>query len=221
MSAEGFAYFNNTTFHDIDLESELIDVSYGGAVKMDNVRLTDVKLRNVTGPVVSTSGNDNALCPGALSPSSSALIAPEAAEELYLEYDDDTYDVTAESVATTEVGQGGSLLVSNGTMSDCLRVEWTCALFEKRAPPGCTAQSLQRRSDLEQERCLSSVSLAATVDLNSPPAKGKAGEAVGLGCGDYAEGDSSYDKYYQWGFLDESHPWFSELQQVGFLDTAA
>ena len=214
VSGEGFASFNNTTFHDIDLKSELIDVSYGGAVKMENVRLTDVNLRNVTGPIISTSGNDNAMCPGALSPSSSALVAPESTEELYLEYDDDMYDLQAEAVATSEAGEGRSLVVNSGKMSDCLRVEWTCGLFEKRAPPGCPAKTLQMRSDLEQQRCMESVGIPETVDLTSEPAEGMSGEAVGMGCGDFEQSESSFDANYRWGFLDESQPWFAELQQV-------
>lgn len=208
VSAEGFAYLNNATFHDMDLTSELIDVSYGGSVKMSNVQLDDVTLRNGTGPIVSTSANDKSLCPGTLSPSSSSLIAPEGSEELYLQYDDEEYDVITDS------GAAGSLLISNGTMSDCLRVKWTCEVFAKQAAPGCNAQSLQKRVQLEQDRCLERVGLAETVDLTSPPVQGKAGEAVGLNCGDFAQSDSNYDPNYRWGFLDESHPWFDELQKV-------
>ena len=216
MSAEAFAAFSNATFHDIDLQSELVDVSYGGAVSMHTVKFTDVNLRNVTGPIVSTSGNDQAPCPGVPSPTSSALVAPETPEELYLEYDDDVYDLQTEAVATSAPGQSRSLVVDSGKMSDCLRVEWTCGLFDKVAPPGCPAKALQTRSELEQARCIERVGLAATVDLDAVAAEGTAGEAVGQGCGDYDATEASYDPNYRWGFLDESQPWFTELQQARF-----
>lgn len=208
VASEAFAVIENSKFQDVDLSSELIDVSYGGAVKLANVTLENVTLRNGTGPIISTSQNDKGLCSGTLSEDSSALIASADDAELYLEYDDDVYDVMSSP------GQGGALVISNGTMSDCLRVEWTCGLFDERAPPGCEAKSLQRRSQLQQQRCEGADAAAADVDLSNPPAEGAAGEAVGLGCGDYAASDSAFDPNYQWGFLDETSTWFSSLQEV-------
>ena len=121
----------DTVFRNMGLDVEIADVSDGGVVHFDNVKLANVSLAN--GQIVSTSRNDFRL---------RDINAPV---NYYTPEDDAEFDVEYKRVPVSERGMfGEDFLISNQTMSDCVNMRVT----SDTVMPGCPPSSVQRRQDM-------------------------------------------------------------------------
>jgi hypothetical protein len=235
ISQESFATFHACTFEDINLRTEVFDVSFGGLV-----RLEDCMFRNVQTPkLVSTTLNDAASCEKFHYDLRNAY--------RYQPQDDELYDIQKEELP----GRPGEYVVKNETLSDCLRPYFQCKdlFYRQGAPiplPGCPDQSVQRRYGLDISRCQDDYILEhSPPNLNVPydyyygiepdysPAANETAhpspdpadapyayadyspESVGDGYGHcyeypYLRGESGY----RFGFPSEDHNWLRHLRQV-------
>ena len=122
----GLANIQNSVFRNMHLFSEIVDVSFGGAVRFENVSLANVTLEH--NAVVSTSGNDyNTNAPCSL---------------VYDAYDDFGYDVQVAAVPEGRRGEfGEEYRIVEDVMSDCLYLRAPQGLLL----PGCPDASVQKR----------------------------------------------------------------------------
>ena len=101
----GLANIQNSVFRNMHLFSEIVDVSFGGAVRFENVSLANVTLEH--NAVVSTSGNDYNTNP--------------PSRFVYDAYDDFGYDVQVVAVPEGRRGEfGEEYRIVEDVMSDCL-----------------------------------------------------------------------------------------------------
>ena len=123
------ANLQNTMFRNMHLHSEVVDVSFGGGVRFDNVSLANVALEH--GAVVSTSAND-------YTPSLPC-------DFLYDAFDDLGYDVHVMAVPEEQQGVfGEEFRILEGVMSDCLSLGAPKGVLL----PGCPAASVEKREQL-------------------------------------------------------------------------
>ena len=122
----GLANIQNSVFRNMHLCSEIVDVSFGGAVRFENVSLANVTLEH--NAIVSTSGNDYNINPP------SSLV--------YDAYDDFGYDVQVGAVPEGRRGDfGEEYRIVEDVMSDCLYLLAPQGLLL----PGCPDASVLKR----------------------------------------------------------------------------
>lgn len=119
----------STTFADFRLHVEIVDVSFGSSIRLENVSLINVELEH--GAVVGTTSNDD----------QHSLDC-----DLYYELRDDAgYDVDVKAVPLPDRSMlGEEFLIRNSTMSDCLYLP----LADDVVLPGCHAHSADRRKSM-------------------------------------------------------------------------
>eukprot|EP00892_Ulva_mutabilis_P006269 jgi/Ulvmu1/4013/UM188_0003.1 len=132
----------NSIFRNMHLHVELVDVSFGGIVRLENVALANVSL--VHGAVVSTTANDYLDGLGIV---------------IYTPSDDEDYDVELTLVQPSQRSPlGKDFMIENATMSDCMFL----LAREGQVFPGCPARSVAGREQLVH-------SWDATVELEDLP----------------------------------------------------
>jgi hypothetical protein len=133
ISSESFATFRNCSFQNFNLTREVFDVSFGGMLRLEACSFNGVSGTD-SRKLVSTTSDDYILCSGEVVDQSVDITdAPEASFFNYAT-DDYAYDVFPAQNSTD--GVGASFSVQNATMSDCLRVHYTCAPpFSSSHPP--------------------------------------------------------------------------------------
>jgi hypothetical protein len=112
ISLESFGTFRNCTFEDLQLTVEVIDISFGGLLRLEDCTFHNISLRNKK--LVSTTENDLVRCG-----------RPFDEDFLYLPDDDAAYDVEMEPIDVANPSAG--MRVRNATLSDCLRPSYLCA----------------------------------------------------------------------------------------------
>lgn len=127
-------HVRDTVFRNMRLEAALVDVSYGGIVRLDRVALANVTLPHAA--VVSTGANDYDSIP-----LMDGVELSEPLSSVYLPDDDAAYDVPVGVVPPGERGPFAlEFLVKDATMSDCLFQLATDPVY-----PGCPAASAEAR----------------------------------------------------------------------------
>ena len=124
-----------TVFRNMWLQREIADVSWGGVIHFENVKLANVTIS--TAHVVSTSASDYQPIPGY-----DAYYDPE---------DDAEFDVEFVSVPVANRGLfGEEFRIGDQIMSDCLSRD----ALNDTILPGCPPSSVQRRREREAQRVL-------------------------------------------------------------------
>jgi hypothetical protein len=147
ISAQSFATFHNCTFEDINLQSELVDVSNGGLVRIEDCLFHNVLSRKL----VSTTANDFSECSGDYIYG----VEPVRLAARFLPDDDLRYDIKTEPLPG---GQPGEYYVKNETLSDCLFHRYSCIDlslkdYQEIPHPGCPEASVAKRIHLHEVRC--------------------------------------------------------------------
>ena len=134
----GTANIRNTHFRNLELWSEVVDVSHGGTVMFGNVSFANVTLQQ--GQIVSTSLND-------YEPIEATYYCDSRG---YYADDDMNYDVEALAVPEARrAALGADFVIESDVMSDCLWVN----IADDLLLPGCPPQSADARKLLMQEAC--------------------------------------------------------------------
>lgn len=103
-------------------------------LKLQSCSFKDINLRSPKRKLVSTTANNYIPCAGAaVDPSVDISDTPQA---IFFNYpsDDDAYDIIPTLDNSDDMSQG--FTVEDGTMSDCLRLQYTCAFPTTRTSGG-------------------------------------------------------------------------------------
>lgn len=122
ISSESFAAFRNCGFERFDLTREVFDVSFGGMLKLQACTFKDIVLRSATRKLVSTTANNYIPCAG--DPVDQNFDLSSTPQAIFFNYpsDDDAYDIQP-----VPSDASGVETVEDAVMSDCLRLQYTCA----------------------------------------------------------------------------------------------
>ena len=137
----------NTTFRNVYLSVQLVDVSHLGIVRFENVSLTDVILQQ--GKIVGTTENDlsTSLAPG----------IERCAE------DNEAYDVHVITVQPEDREElSADFIIKEDVMSDCLYV----LLSKDIVPPGCPEASASKRAEILKRANVVAEDVARILEYN-------------------------------------------------------